>query len=242
MTKEKEWSALVPCALAVMVMASGAGCDAPTSPSRLERQVAAVNPVGPGRSVSGRVWLHDGGRVEPHPDAPLFGWVSSQTAGYTTGPIPVDGGGEYQVSIPEGMALSLYAGAYYSYQPCGVRAAAGAGPERRDVHVVRDRSRLGVNLPPDLPLAPPTLSGTVVEETAEGARVAVPGVRVELDGLFGMGLVVASTETDDAGRYLLCGLDAAASPYLFASKAGYRLFELDLGGRSAGTLDIVLER
>ena len=109
------------------------------------------------------------------------------------------------------------------YQPCAVRADV-RGDLSRDVRVVSDPRQLGARLPPELLFDTPTLSGVVTELTSDGRR-PLSDVRVELDGLGGLGLVTATTLTDAEGRYVLCGLRNESATYLFASKASYKLFE-----------------
>ena len=67
-------------------------------------------------------------------------------------------------------------------------------------------------------------SSPVFETLDDGRRVPLDRVRVELDGLLGMGVVIATTMTDAEGRYVLCGLGNEREPYLFAARAGYRMF------------------
>ena len=126
------------------------------------------------------------------------------------------------------------------YQPCAVRADV-RGDLSRDVRVISNPRQLGARLPPELLFDTPTLSGVVTELTSDGRR-PLSDVRVELDGLGGLGLVTATTLTDAEGRYVLCGLRNESATYLFASRAGYKLFEQTVALSGSTTLDIELQR
>ena len=103
-------------------------------------------------------------------------------------------------------------------------------------------AKLGAHLPSELLVDTSTLSGTVFETTALG-RQPVPGVRVELDMLFGSGDVSATTLTDSDGRYVLCGLGGVASTYVYASKSGYQLADVGFVRLNGNTIrDIELQR
>jgi len=105
------------------------------------------------------------------------------------------------------------------YQPCVVTLSASSNVSH-DVHIVTDPAQLGAHLPAELVADLPTLSGVVFENTPAG-RQPLSGVRLEVDMLWGLGDVSATTLTDSDGRYVLCGL-TGNSPYLYASKAGFK--------------------
>ena len=110
------------------------------------------------------------------------------------------------------------------HQPCAVTVTV-TGSVARDVHLVEDHALLGARLPAELASQTPLITGIVYETTA-GGRVPLNGVRVETDGLMGLGLVTATTLTDDEGRFVLCGQDGDLTTYLFAGKTGYTLAEV----------------
>jgi hypothetical protein len=64
---------------------------------------------------------------------------------------------------------------------------------------------------------------------------------MELDGLDGMGLPIASTRTDANGRFVFCGMSDSTT-YLYASKSGYRLFEISVPLAGNTTFDVELTR
>lgn len=182
---------------------------------------AGPAPVSPSNHVTGRLWLHESGGVRLGTGT-VWGFAQTDRGGHTTGPLPVDSSGAFQIAVPADGFIHLYAGAF---QPCVVRVAAGAPmPDTVDIHLVMDPARLGANLPPELLQATTTLSGTVFETLDDGRRVPLDRVRVELDGLLGMGVVIATTMTDAEGRFVLCGVGNEREPYLFAARAGYRMF------------------
>ena len=171
----------------------------------------------------------------------MFGWVQQATQGNTTGQVPTDGNGSFSFRVPQGAQVRLQSAAPGAFQPCQVVVRADADV-MADIHVVLDPKQLGAHLPAELLGRTPVLSGVVFEQAGDGNRTQLADVRVELDGLGGLGWVAATTMTDADGRYVLCDLGDDPSSYLFASKAGYRLFEskVTLGGNT--TLDIELRR
>jgi hypothetical protein len=218
-------------ALAVAVSISAAfgsaGCDHPTAPTpgvplSQPSLLVGATPVAPSAIVSGVVWRRAPDGVTPYANATVWGWIEMERSGHRVGPTTAGADGRYSFSVPIGALLRVQVAA--TYQPC-VAAVAVSGNATRDVQVVVDPAQLGAHLPEQLLADTPTLSGLVVETTADG-RQPVPGVRVELDMLSGLGDVSATTLTDSDGRYVLCGLGGAASTYVYASKTGYRLADV----------------
>jgi hypothetical protein len=177
--------------------------------------------------------------MTPQANSRVFGWVQTEKYGSTTGPVQTDASGRYTFSAPSDARIRIHTGSG-AFQPCEVSLQA-IGHVTQDLHVVVDRQQLGAHLPPALRAQTPTLSGLVFE-LRDGTRIPVADVRVELDGLYGMGLVTATTLTDADGRYVLCGLRDESSTYLFASKSGYRLFETTVPLSGNTTLDVELAR
>ena len=70
----------------------------------------------------------------------------------------------------------------------------------------------------------------------------MPNVWVSLDGLHGLGILIAETLTDADGRYELCNVPHLPGLTIYASLTGFQLFEhsADLIGKQ--TLDIELRR
>jgi hypothetical protein len=225
------------------VVLCAVACDGhpPTAPSAASPSVppAPAAPNTPGPTISGTVWLHTADGVRPFANVSVFGWIESGRSGRTTGRVPTDANGRYEFSAPLGSRVRIHVGGL-AYQPCEVNVNV-AGDVTRDIHAVTDRLQLGAHLPAELLASAPTISGEVFE-TNEDGRHRLAEVRVELDGLFGLGLVTATTLTDADGRYVLCGLEGESSTYLFASKAGYQLFEKSVGVNGNTTLDIELRR
>jgi hypothetical protein len=190
-------------------------------------------------TISGVVLRHAPDGVSPFGAASLWGWVQMATSGWRIGPIQTDGNGRYTFQVPLDSSLRVEVGS--PYQPC-VSTFAARSPGSRDVHVVTDSTQLGAHLPAELLTDFPLLSGVVFENTVDG-RQPISGVRVEVDMLWGMGDVSATTLTDSDGRYILCGL-SGNSPYIYASKAGYKLGDVGTVTLTATntTYDIELRR
>jgi hypothetical protein len=189
-------------------------------------------------TISGTVWLHSTTGVVPFASARLFGWLDLGRSGRTTGQISIDADGRYVYMAPIGTRVRLHAGG--AHQPCEVTVDV-SGDMNRDIRAVDDPRQLGARLPPELLADTPLLSGQVFEIDNE-RRQPLADVRVELDGLFGLGLVTATTLTDADGRYVLCGLAGERSTTVFASKTGYRLFEATTPISGNTSMDIELRR
>jgi hypothetical protein len=223
---------------ALTVWCAACGHDA-TAPSPIAPPAAAP-PLPAMSTISGTVWLHAADGVRPFAHSSVSGWVAFGTRGQGTGRIPTDANGRYVLSAPVGSRVRLGIGGGGAYQPCAVTVSAD-GDVIRDIHAVDDTRQLGARLPPQLLADTPTVSGQVFEIDAGGRR-PVADVRVESDGLFGLGLVTATTLTDAEGRYVLCGFQGDASTVVFASKAGYQLFEATTLINGNTMLDIELRR
>jgi hypothetical protein len=128
-----------------------------------------------------------------------------------------------------------------SYQPCQILLRADTDV-MHDIHLIADRQQLGAHLPAELLARTPVLSGVVSEVGDDGQRTPLADVRVELDGLGGLGWVAATTLTDADGRYILCGLADEPTTFVYASKSGYRLFESSVKLAGSTSLDIEMRR
>jgi hypothetical protein len=212
-------------AVAALVFALGCNETAPSNPLSATPPAPPTAAPAPGAmvTVSGTVWIHDAGSVRPDANGRMFGWVQEARQGRTTGQVPTDGAGRFSFPVPIGAQVRLQSSITNGYQPCQVVVRAD-GDVAQDIHAVVDRQQLGAQLPAEFLTHTPLISGMVFEQTDDGRR-PLPDVRVELDGLGGLGWVAATTLTDANGRYVLCGLGDDRSTYLYASKTGYRLFE-----------------
>src|SRR5688500_8914760 len=209
---------------------------APSSPP----PVGPPAPAGPSEpTISGRVWLHTPDGVKPFANMSLFGWIDSGTSGRTLGRLPTDTDGRYRVSAAAGSRVRIQVNGDV-YQPCVVTVNV-VGDVTRDIHAVNDRLQLGAHLPSALRADAPVLGGEIFD-IDEGSRRPLAGVRLQLDGLLGLGLATATTLTDADGRYVLCGLDGETSTVLYAWKSGYQLFETIAAVNGDTTLDIELQR
>ena len=164
-----------------------------------------------------------------------------------------DADGHYKVSSSEfhnapgagaGNLKVIATKAGYS-QPCRAPISNSAGGVL-DLYVVSDQTLATTGLPPSMPIAQPTLSGVVFEQTPEGPR-AFPGAWVTADFSSGLGWAPSATTRSDAGgRYLLCAVDDAAftfSPvFMFVSEPGYSAVYVPVNTRVVRTFDIELKR
>ena len=190
-------------------------------------------------NLTGTVSLRSAGGVRAFAGVPVWGWVETSNYGHRIGPVMTDADGRYAFHVAPGSFVRVQVAA--NYQPC-VAGVAITGETTRDVEIINDPEQLGNNLPAQLLADTPTLSGTVFETTAQGPR-PVPQARVELDMIFGMGDVSATTLTDADGRYVLCGLRGYETTYMYISKSGYRLGEVGTVSLNGNTVrDIELRR
>jgi hypothetical protein len=224
-----------------MVLAVGCGESTPANPiSSTPSPAAPAPPPGPRATVSGTVWIHDANGVRPDANGRMFGWVQEPREGRTTGQLPTDGSGRFSFTVPIGAQVRLQSSINNGYQPCQVMVRADSDV-MQDIHAVLDRQQLGAQLPAEFLAHTPLISGVVFEQTDEGRR-PLADVRVELDGLGGLGWVAATTLTDANGRYILCGLADEPSTYVYASKSGYKLFESMVRVAGNTALDIEMRR
>jgi hypothetical protein len=233
-------------AVALCVLAGGVACNRVTSPSPVTASSPVAPPViappTPSITVSGTVWVHGANGTTSPAGGRVSGWIQLDRSGSSIGWVPVDAAGRYSVSAPLGSLVRVYAGDT-AYQPCEMLEPNLRAAVIRDIHLVADPSQLGGRLPMELLRDTPTLSGVVFEMTSAGRR-PLSDVELELDGLYGIGVVTARTRTDSEGRYLFCGLGGETSTYLFAFRGGYRGFEgtVQLNGTTDTTFDIELGR
>jgi hypothetical protein len=171
----------------------------------------------------------------------MFGWVQQATSGSTTGQVPTDGNGRFTFTVPQGAQVRLQGSLSDTYQPCQVVVRADTDV-MEDIHLVADRQQLGSHIPAELLSHTPFVSGVVYEQTDDFRRTPLADVRVELDGLGGLGWVAATTLTDASGRYILCGLADEPSTYVYASKSGYKLFDSAVKVAGNTTFDIEMHR
>jgi hypothetical protein len=181
------------------------------------------------------------GRTVAPEGTPFFGWIETAREGFTTGRLHVLAGGAYRITALASTTTRIRVTRGNAvYMPCAVTRDM-TGNATADVHFVSDPGRLGGHLPDELASQGPTLAGTVYEDTANG-RVPVPNAWVSLDGLYGLGLMVADTLTDAEGRYLLCAVPQLPGLTLYVSAAGFPLVEIYDGLIGRASLDVVLKR
>ena len=225
-----------------IAFALGCGESTPVNPvSATPPPTAAPVPPGARATVSGIVWIHVANGVTRDVNKWMFGWVQQATSGSTTGQIPTDGTGRFSFTVPQGAQVRLQGALTNTYQPCQVVVRADSDVTQ-DIHLVADPQQLGAHIPSELLSQIPLISGVVYESIAGVGRTPLAGVRVELDGLGGLGWVAATTLTDASGRYVLCGLGDEPSTYLYASKSGYELFGSVVKVAGNTTLDIEMRR
>jgi hypothetical protein len=199
----------------VAVLLLAAGCHPPTAPESRDPQNV---------HVTGQLLAYHGPTEFSAIGGPdLLGWVDPGDGGAPTGRIPLDENGRFDLAVPRGARVRLYAGGTTSnelYQPCAVTITA-AGNVQRNVRIVDDYDVIGAAVPPAFLERTRILSGVVYENVPGGGRRPVPFATVTVGGYREWqnerGWPIANTRTDDAGRYIICGLegDQSATVYVF---------------------------
>lgn len=189
--------------LAASLLAWLAGCNTsvPTSPTNLSYAVSGIlseTVDGISRPLAGLrvdLWIDQGS---------TYPAVRRRQNSIT------DHNGRYTAQVPKSRVFVMLADHYDGTQPC-LASAAVDKDTTIDVQVVPARSA-----PPMA--ASPMITGFVYETTPQG-RNPVRGAGVWLDAT-GQEVFVAWTNTDDAGRFFLCRVNA---PVLVGvSKGGYQ--------------------
>jgi hypothetical protein len=172
---------------------------------------------------------------------PLAGMPLDISVEYQSWPprATTDADGRYRFSASSSETLHVRAEKEGYSQPCR-SAVALIKDTVVDVYVVADATLSANGVPASMPVSQPTLQGTVFERTAGDVR-PVQGVKVTGDFSAGLGWAPnATTVTDAAGRYLLCGLGGDIGLELMVQRPGQpnRFVPVDI--RTTTTLDIEL--
>jgi hypothetical protein len=164
-------------------------------------------------------------------------WLQGSNVGSRFGHQLTDTGGHYRfVGVPAG-PFSLYVERSGYDQPCA--AMVDSADANLDIDIVSQSAPsqhlIGVS---------PTISGLIFETTSE-RRQPIPGAAVTLS-LFG-DVFLATTTSDDNGRYLLCRVPAGVPNYarimeISAEKIGYSSAFSQVQIQIDTLLDIELKR
>lgn len=210
--------------LAAPLLAWLAGCNdsAPTlpiSPSLPQPVTYMVSGIvsetvdGVSRPLAGR-------RVNLWISQPGHGWAQSSTT---------DHNGRYTAEVPKSRVFVTSGG----QQPC--LASVSVDNDRTiDVQLVPAGSS---TKPPSA--ASPMITGFVYETTPQG-RNPLQGVYVSVDAVPYLEVYVASTQTDDGGRFFVCRVDTPVG--LVVSGIGYQDWSQLIPGTSDMVLEIELKR
>lgn len=216
--------------LAAGLMASWLiGCDrvVPTSPTR----VSLADPVM--HVVSGIASETVGGNSRPLADRTVLLWVSTPGGGGGWAQASTDRNGRYMAHVPPARVFVTAWHPPDQHQPC-LASAAIDGDTTLDVHVVPTGST-STSIVKESPL----ITGIVYETTAQG-RMPLRGIYVSLDALPFLEVPVATTQTDETGRFVLCRVNAPVG--LVVSGNGYQPWSQLISGTSDASLDIELRR
>ena len=231
-----------PAVLRSMLLAAGVftfACEdrTPVAPSR---SLAPVSQVLPAPSDP---FTLTGTLYESTPDGrrPLAGIPLDISVDYQSWPprTTTDAEGRYSFSGSSSEKLHVRVEKEGYSQPCR-SAVALLADVVLDIYVVAEATLLANGVPASMPVVQPTLSGTVFERAAGGVR-PLQGVRVTGDFSAGLGWAPnATTITDAAGRYLLCGVDGVAGLELLVQRLSQPNRFVSVDVRTTATLDIEL--
>ena len=196
-------------------------------------------PVSPSTSqpvlhtVSGILSESFDGVSRPLAERPVILWVSQNRSGWTMSST-TDHTGRYTVQVPDSR---VFASAWHppdQQQPC-LASAVVTSDTTIDVQVVPT----GRSLTPS-PAASPMISGFVYETTPQGRR-PLRGVYISVDAVPYLEVYVATTQTDDTGRFVLCRVNSPVG--LVVGAIGYQPWsQVWVPGTSDSVLEIELER
>ena len=206
-------------AFALMLLA---GCAAPPPTTPLPPLPTTI-PAPPGSGtqeetlVEGTLWIHGPTGVSPVRFGDVRGWITGPEFAGWSGPAVTDESGRYRIRVPVLATRIHVVGG--SLQPCA-SSVAPAETRVADTHVVKDPSQVGANIPAVLRSQSPTIAG-MVHENVLGSRRPLANALVWLDAFDGLGVEIASTATDDQGRYILCGIPPIRGLVVGAALTGY---------------------
>jgi hypothetical protein len=215
--------------LAASLLAPLAGCN--DSGRALPASPSPSQPVL--HTVSGILSESLDGVSRPLAERPVILWVSQSGNGWTTSST-TDRNGRYAAQVPNSR---VYVSAWHPpdlQQPC-LASAVVDKDTTLDVQVVPT----GRSVAPS-PAVSPMISGFVYETTPQGRR-PVRGVYVSVDALPYLEVYVATTQTDEMGRFVLCRVNAPVG--LVVSASGYQPWsQVWVPGTSDMVLEIELKR
>jgi hypothetical protein len=172
------------------------------------------------------------GRVSP--------WVDQNNGtAYVGGSVQADANGRFFVTLLPKSTILLRGSAPGYDQPCATTVAFNGITGTAKVELVSQSRPM-----PEAATKPPLVKGVVYETTPTG-RQPIAGARILVDLFGGDGLVVATTTTDENGRYAVCQLpDIGFGQRIDALKSGYVTNgqQVAVSGTMELQLDIELKR
>ena len=216
----------------VLSACNDSGWSGPSGPSSDPRLTppSAPPPRAQPAELSGTVYEHGafGRRVLPNVVLDISGLNDRPDLQWRS-----DASGQYRVSAISGSEMRVVADAPGYYQQC-MASVRLTGDTTLDVHLVRDTTLAASGIPSSMPIAETRVFGRVFGRTPRGPRhmratevIAIVGV--ELGDYV---VRVASTVTDSAGRFVMCGARPGVIFEVDGAKEG---FESDTRNYEDGT-------
>ena len=187
-------------------------------------------PTGGGLSINGLVREKTVAGVNPLGGVAVWAWVQRPTNGYQRGSVRSAADGTFSITTLPASAVTLQAYSSEWDQPCASIIELNGEGQRADVDLVSTERPIFDPFPDR-----PAITGVVYELTAAG-RKPVAGARIWFETLIEVG--VATTTTDEQGRYSLCRLPTSSSlltPYKPGYAGMYKVVSV------AGLMEIDLE-
>jgi Bacterial Ig-like domain len=202
-------------------------------------------PTGGSNSVSGVVFERTATGTTPLANVQIWTWVQySNGNGYSHYAATSDATGHYRVDGLPNTGDGLPNATIYLQtdlegydEPCSSTLNLNGSNPTVNLEMVSKSHPL-----PELATSLPSITGVVYEMTPNG-RKPIAGAWVEYDPMGGMGLIEATTTTDENGRYAICNL-ASLPPWpsnVAAGKTGYQWVSQDLHLAGAMQLDFELK-
>jgi hypothetical protein len=208
-----------------------------TSPSPQSPVPGAPAPP-QGTTISGVVY-----ESTPEGLRPLPGVGLDISVEYQSWPpmVTTDNEGRYQLALLSSQNFKVRAEKPGYSQPCAATFMPTANTVL-DIYMVPDAILSTAGVPSSMPTRQPVVMGNVSEKMANGDTRRLSGAMVIADFSGGMGWSPsATTMSDAAGRYFLCGVTSTLGIELYVTKSGYQSATVS-AGLGGGRFDVELTR
>ena len=195
-------------------------------------------PTGGANQVSGVVFERTATGTTPLANVQIWAWVEyANGSGYSRGAATSDATGHFVVNGLPNATIYLQTGLDGYDEPCSSTLYLNGPAATVNLEMVSKSHPL-----PDLATTLPSITGVVYEMTPNG-RKPIAGAWIDYDPMGGMGLIEATTTTDENGRYAICNLATLPPwpPDIAAGKTGYQWVDQTVNIAGAMQVDFELK-